>query len=228
MSLKQTWTLTGCNAGEKEESSDLEMKINKLDAGEWGCKRLRTRYNDKLPKSWDLSVEMCVFLVWLCWQLNVCLSPLEAVHCACASVLKGSISHWASVVARKAGFTPTHRFPIDPPGNQAQNVCQVIQTEKGKLGSSTTHTDNTRHFPLYAVYGTHGTSLFSMDAHWPTVWLRENIHALILLSQDDGIECSAGRLALNALALRVRLLGCSCWCNNYISKRVCVLVCVCA
>lgn len=34
-----------------------------------------------------------------------------------------------------------------------------------KLGSSTTHTDNTGHFPLYPSYSTHSTSLLNMDTH---------------------------------------------------------------
>ena len=34
-------------------------------------------------------------------------------------------------------------FPIDPTGNQAQNVCQVNQTERGKARLFPTHMNNT-------------------------------------------------------------------------------------
>ncbi len=50
MSLKQTGTLTVRNTGGKDKLSDLEMKMDGLDTGEWERKRSGKRYQDNLPR----------------------------------------------------------------------------------------------------------------------------------------------------------------------------------
>ncbi|KAK9519963.1 hypothetical protein VZT92_022653 [Zoarces viviparus] len=88
---------------------------------------------------------MCVS--WKQLRTRLCLCP-EGIHLALSQC-----------------STPTHPFPIDPPGSRAHSVCQVNQTVKGKLGSAATHAANPSCFSLYPCYGPHGTSLLSMDAY---------------------------------------------------------------
>lgn len=57
-----------------------------------------------------------VTLHW-CWSLRL-------------SVSWAHISQQTRVVVRKPTFTLTHSSSVDLPGNQAQHVCQVKQTEK--------------------------------------------------------------------------------------------------
>lgn len=155
MSLKRAWTLSGRNAGGKGESSDLEMKVNGLDSAELDCKRLGTRYNEPVGPGClrFVCINECMFCCELCWHLNVC-EPSGGSSVHCARVLKGSISRWASVVARKAGFTPTHRFPHWP---YWQPGTKCLPGEPNREGESSALPPPTRItpacFPLYPVCG---------------------------------------------------------------------------
>lgn len=93
-----------------------------MDTGEGECKRLGMRYNDLTCTGslWFGCIIVCPFmcdcaLSWMCVCVRVCVKAFRRQPVlACASVLKGYISRWASVVVRKASFTPTYCFPHWP------------------------------------------------------------------------------------------------------------------